>query len=105
MRFGLTENTIEQINSIFVKHPSIEQVIVYGSRAKGNYKTGSDLDLTICSTELNQRLLLQIMTELDDLLLPYSIDLSIYQQIDNPNLIQHIQRIGMIFYQRTNDEC
>ncbi len=104
MRFGLTENIIEQINSIFVKHPSIEQVIVYGSRAKGNYKTGSDLDLTIYSTELNQRLLLQIMTELDDLLLPYSIDLSIYQQIDNSNLIEHIQRAGIIFYQRKNDE-
>lgn len=105
MRFGLTENTIEQINSVFIQHHEIEQVIVYGSRAKGNYKTGSDLDLTLCGTELNQRLLLQIMTELDDLLLPYSIDLSIYQQIDNPNLIQHIQRVGMIFYQRTNDEC
>lgn len=45
------------------------------------------------------------MTELDDLLLSYSIDLSIYQQIDNPNLIEHIQRVGMIFYQRTKDEC
>jgi predicted nucleotidyltransferase len=105
MRFGLTENTIEQINSVFIQHHEIEQVIIYGSRAKGNYKTGSDLDLTICGTEVNQRLLLQIMTELDDLLLPYSIDLSIYQQIDNPNLVEHIQRAGMIFYQRTNDEC
>lgn len=104
MRFGLTENTIEQINSVFVKHHSIEQVIVYGSRAKGSYTTGSDLDLTICSTEVNQRLLLQIMTELDDLLLPYSIDLSIYRQIDNPNLIEHIQRVGIIFYQRTDNE-
>ena len=75
MRFGLTENTIEQISSVFIKHHEIEQVIIYGSRAKGNYKTGSDIDLTICSTEVNQRLLLQIMTELDDLLLPYSIDL------------------------------
>lgn len=104
MRFGLTENTIEQINSVFVKYHSIEQVIVYGSRANGNYKNGSDLDLTIHSTEVNQRLLLQIMTELDDLLLPYSIDLSIYRQIDNPNLIEHIQRVGIIFYQRTDNE-
>ena len=53
MRFGLTENTIEQINSVFVTHHEIEQVIIYGSRAKGNYKTGSDLDLTIFSTELD----------------------------------------------------
>ena len=53
MRFGLTENTIEQINSVFVTHHEIEQVIIYGSRAKGTYKTGSDLDLTIFSTELD----------------------------------------------------
>ena len=104
MRFGLPEKTIQQINSIFVTHHEIEQVIIYGSRAKCNYKPGSDIDLTICSGEVNQRLLLQIMTELDDLLLPYSIDLSIYQQIDNPNLIEHIQRVGIIFYQRADNE-
>jgi len=104
MRFGLTENTIGQINSIFAKHSALEKVILYGSRAKGNYKNGSDIDLTLCGLELNQRLLLQIMTELDDLLLPYSIDLSIYEQIDNQNLIEHIQRIGIIFYQRTDNE-
>lgn len=104
MRFGLTENTINQVNGIFTKHDAVETVILYGSRAKGNYKNGSDIDLTLCGLELNQRLLLQIMTELDDLLLPYSIDLSIYQQIDNSNLVEHIQRVGIIFYQRKDNE-
>lgn len=73
MRFGLTENTIGQINSIFAKHGTLKKVTLYGSLAKGNYKNGSDIDLTLCGLELNQRLLLQIMTELNDLLLPYSI--------------------------------
>lgn len=69
MRFGLTENAIKQINGIFTKHDAVEKVILCGSRAKGNYKNGSDIDLTLCGLELNQRLSLQIMTELDDLLL------------------------------------
>lgn len=73
---------------------------LYGSPAKGNYKRGSDIDLTLKGDALTYRDLLRLMDELDDLLLPYMIDLSIYDQIDNPALREHIDRVGVVFYAR-----
>lgn len=97
-RFGLKAKNITKINEIFTFHTEVEQVILYGSRAKGNYNHGSDIDLTIKGKNLNFSKLLKIEMELDDLLLPYKIDLSIFKQIENPALISHIQRIGIVFY-------
>ena len=100
-QFGLKPEAIAQINQIFATHPEISKAILYGSRAKGNYKNGSDIDLTLISDRLNHRQLLQIQNQIDDLLLPYSIDLSIFSSIDNFHLIEHIDRVGIIFYERT----
>ncbi len=46
MPFGLPKETIEQICCVLKNHPQVETVLLYGSRAKGNYKNGSDIDLT-----------------------------------------------------------
>jgi len=98
MRFGLDENVIRQINSVFEKHAAIEKVILYGSRAKGNFKPASDIDLTIISRATDLSFLFAIENEIDDLLLPYKVDLSIYSMLDNENLKEHIHRIGVDFY-------
>lgn len=95
--FGLKEKHIDAINSCFAKFENIEQVVVYGSRAKGNYRKGSDIDLTIVG-DLTYSEILKLENELDDLLLPYKIDLSLKRQIANPDLIAHIDRVGKIFY-------
>jgi predicted nucleotidyltransferase len=100
-QFGLKPEAIAQINQIFAKYPEISKAILYGSRAKGNYKNGSDIDLTLISDRLNHRQLLQIQNQIDDLLLPYSVDLSIFRSIDNLHLIEHINRVGITFYNRT----
>jgi predicted nucleotidyltransferase len=100
-QFGLKPDVITQINQIFAEYPEISKAILYGSRAKGNYKNGSDIDLTLISDRLNHRQLLQIQNQIDDLLLPYSIDLSIFSAIDNLHLIEHIDRVGITFYERT----
>jgi len=99
-RFGLKETTINRINTVFSRYPDIEQVVLYGSRAKGNYRRGSDIDLTLIGGALSHAQLTRIETQIDDLLLPYSVDLSLFKYIDNVNLIDHIQRIGIVFYQR-----
>ena len=99
-RYGLKENTIDRINTVFSRYPDIEQVVLYGSRAKGNYQNGSDIDLTLIGDALSHAQLTRIETEIDDLLLPYSVDLSLFKHIDNVNLIDHIQRIGIVFYSR-----
>jgi len=100
MRYGLSEKTIEKINSIFSKYRNIDRVFLYGSRAKGNYKNGSDIDLSIESSSINLQLLCKIELELDDLLLPYNIDLSLYGDIENRDLKEHIDRVGVTLYSK-----
>lgn len=99
-RFGLTAQTIQTIVAVFKQHPAVEKALLYGSRAKGNYRQGSDIDLTLTGDELTYTELTRINTQLDDLLLPYKIDLSLLNHIDNPDLIEHINRVGAIFYQK-----
>jgi len=98
MRFGLKENTIAQINTVFAKYPQVESVILYGSRAKGNYKPGSDIDLTLTGDEVDLSLIHKIELDLDDLLLPYTLELSAYRHLNNPDLLDHIDRVGKLFY-------
>ncbi len=100
MRFGLTEETIEKINGIFIKHKEIENVILYGSRAKGNYKNGSDIDISLLGENLNSSIIDKIINDIDDLLLPYTFDISIFNQISNQNLVDHINRVGKTLYKK-----
>lgn len=98
MPFGLDKSTLDKINSVFCNYIDIEKVILYGSRAKGNYKNGSDIDLTLFGKKLNLSTLSKIDNEIDDLLLPYTFDLSLFHNIDNSDLIDHIHRVGQVFY-------
>ena len=100
--FGLEQKTINKINAVFSQYENIKQVILYGSRAKGNFKTGSDIDLTIKGDHLFLSDLSKIENQLDDLMLPYKIDLSLFHNISNPDLIDHINRVGKVFYERSN---
>ncbi len=100
MLYGLKNQTIEKINQVFARYQEVEKVILYGSRAKGNHKKGSDIDLTLIGENLNLQLLNKISLDFDDLLLPYKIDLSIYDQISNSDLIDHISRVKKSFYKK-----
>ncbi len=102
MNFGLKEETILKINSLFERFPQIEKAVIYGSRVKGNFKKGSDIDLILIGENLDLTSINRIETEIDDLLLPYSFDISIYHQLENPDLIQHINRVGKTFYLKSN---
>ena len=97
--FGLKEKHIEALHGCFSLFETIERVIIYGSRAKGNFKPGSDIDLTIVG-DLPYSQLLKLENQLDDLLLPYKIDLSLLHQISNRDLIEHIERVGKVLYDR-----
>lgn len=103
-RFGLPAEAVDKINGVLAAHPEVESAILYGSRAKGDYKPGSDIDLTLLGEQLDHHDLLKIMGELDDLLLPYTIDLSIFHMIDHEGLRDHIQRVGQEFYRRQDVE-
>lgn len=98
MPFGLKEETVKKIVEVFGKHEEIEKAVIYGSRAKGNYSNGSDIDIVLFGDALNLNVLHEIENEIDDLLLPYTIDLSIYHNIKNEKLLEHINRVGIEFY-------
>lgn len=95
-RFGLTTKTLEALASVFSKYSKIEKITIYGSRAIGNYKEGSDVDIVLTAPLLTTNDLLKIENELEDLMLPYKVDLSLYHQIENPELVEHIKRVGKI---------
>jgi predicted nucleotidyltransferase len=98
MKYGLPDEVVRKIQAIFAQYPQITEVVLYGSRAKGNFRPGSDLDLTI-KGGLTLSQLLKIEDQLDELLLPYRIDLSLFDQIEDPDLREHIARVGLVFYQ------
>ena len=95
---GLKEAVINRIRGILTQHPEVEEAILYGSRAKGNYRPYSDIDLSLKGSTLTLRILHKIENELDDLLLPYTIDLSIFHMISNEELAGHIERVGVKIY-------
>ena len=102
MKYGLSDSTIHKIYTVLKDHQQVEKAILYGSRAKGNYKNGSDIDLTLrggAGLTLNE--LYRILEDIDDLLLPYTVDLSIYHDIRDPDVIAHIQRVGVLFYEKS----
>lgn len=100
MPYGLEENTIKKINKVFATYSGIKKAILYGSRAKGNYKMGSDIDIVLLAPELTITELFKIENQLDDLLLPWKIDLSLFHQISSDDLIDHVNRVGKTFYKK-----
>lgn len=98
--YGLSSKTLNALWSVFCRYEKIDKVVLYGSRAKGTFRPSSDIDLTILGSELTLKDLNRIATALDDLLLPYEIDLSLHHQIDNQDLLEHIQRVGKEIYRR-----
>lgn len=97
-QFGLPKGVIKKIQSVFAKYNKIERVILSGSRAKGTYRLNSDIDLYIQGESLSLTQLLKVENELDDLLLPWKIDLSLKHKIHNQELLNHITKYGVLFF-------
>ncbi len=95
---GLKPAVIENVRAVFSGFPQIEEVILFGSRAKGTYKPYSDIDLTLRGSKVDLSIQQKIELQLDDLLLPQKIDLSIYDKIADSSLLAHIDRLGLVFY-------
>jgi predicted nucleotidyltransferase len=92
---GLKDAQIKRILSVLRGNPRIREILLFGSRAKGNYQKGSDIDLAVSADGLNIGELLQLKSALDDLMLPYNIDIVVYEDIQNSKLREHIDRVGL----------
>lgn len=93
--FGLSENTIKKLRDTFACVSSVEEVIVYGSRARGDYRACSDIDITLRGNSITSSDLTKLYFLIDDLLLPYTIDLSVFSEIRNEKLIENIEKEGV----------
>jgi predicted nucleotidyltransferase len=97
---GLPDAALTAIRQVLASHPEVESATLYGSRALGRHRPASDIDLTLIGPAISAATLAHIDAELDDLLLPWMIDLSCLASIDHPALLAHIERTGVELYRR-----
>ncbi|TDB58223.1 nucleotidyltransferase family protein [Arundinibacter roseus] len=98
-KFGLIENDMEEIVSILAQFPNVQTALIFGSRAKGNYRNGSDVDICLKGKSLNFNEISQISYQLnEETRMPYMFDVLDYKTIQEPALVDHIDRIGVEFY-------
>lgn len=100
MRYGIKEDCWQELIELFDRYSVVEKVILYGSRVKGNYKPFSDVDITLVGENLTHNDLLKITNDIDDLLLPYMFDVSVFHTLRNEELIEHINRRGVVIYKK-----
>jgi type I restriction enzyme S subunit len=100
MQFGLSENIIEHINKVFEENSKVHEVILFGSRAKGNYRDDSDIDLALKGRNVSSKDILSLGVKLEALNIPYKIDLINYATVNDKDVVDHIDRVGIVFYER-----
>ena len=98
--YGLSDEVREDICRVFRSFPSIRKVILFGSRAKGNYTAGSDIDLAVIGEDISFKLMLDLNLRIDDLDLLYKVEIVDYQKVAGTPLGGHIDRVGQVFYSK-----
>ena len=96
--FGLPQATIDLLRDYFTRIPEIEKVVIYGSRAKGNYEKGSDIDFAFFSHS-EEDITGKLLTELDELSTPYLFNVTNYRELEHQELNALIVRTGIVFYE------
>ena len=97
---GLTGRTLSLIAEVLARFPEVEKAVLFGSRAKGIHKSGSDIDLSLEGEALEWRSVGRIYDALDDLLLPYRFSLIRFDRNLDPDVAAHIERVGVCLFQR-----
>ena len=95
--FGLTDRDMATFRNIFKKYPDVRLVHLFGSRAKGSFQLGSDVDLAIMNPGLSEKTLQQLNSDFEESSLPYNVDLVDYQKTTHEELRDHIDQVGKIF--------
>ena len=102
MKFGLSGKITAYILGVLEKYSAVEQALIFGSRAKGNFKTGSDIDLALSGKSLTTDDALRIQGEMEDIPIPHKVDILILSKITNPDLRDHIHRVGQVFFKKSH---
>ncbi len=98
--YGLSNTEIKDIIQVLKKNKKIKKVVLFGSRAKGTFKNGSDIDLALIGNDLSLNDVLDLSVEIEYLFLPYRFDFVIYNTITEPALLDHIDKFGVMLFSR-----
>lgn len=98
--FGIYPESYKQIIEIISSCESIDEVVIYGSRAKGNYREGSDIDITLLG-KVTEADFSKLYNDLEDSYIPYLFDISIFDKLNSDSLKDHIRRVGKTFYKKS----
>lgn len=98
--FGLSERDLQTLRNVFAAYPEIEEVRIFGSRAKGNYHKGSDVDLAVMNEGVSVKSIRAITALLSESSLPYRVDLVNFPALSYPDFIEHINRVGRLIYKK-----
>ena len=101
---GLPPKTVAQITGVLAHFPEVEKAVLFGSRAKGTHKPGSDIDLSLVGESLDWRAVGKIYDTLDELLLPYRFSLILFDLNTDPDVAAHIRRVGIPLFQREHTD-
>ncbi len=99
-KFGLSERDMQTIRNIFKKYPEVELVHIFGSRAKGSYNEGSDIDFAIINEGVKAKTISNLTSAFAESTLPYTVDVIYLPTLKHPDLIDHIKRVGIVFYKK-----
>lgn len=98
MKYGISDDVIDEIKNVFLHHENIEKVLIFGSRAKGTYSEGSDIDLALVGKDIDYRQMLDISNDMENIGLLYKVDIMDYSKNIGTPIGEHIDRVGKVFY-------
>lgn len=91
---------LEKIQGVLAQYPQVKEAVLFGSWARGSARPGSDIDIALKGSGINLQVLNNISRDVDDLLIPNAVDLCIYDMIDDPDVLEHINRVGKVLYSK-----
>ena len=99
--FGLKADDLKRIISVLTRENEVDEAIIFGSRAKGNYKPGSDLDMALKGEKLVEKNITHVSYLLNEESgMPYKFDVLNFDTLTNSDLVEHINRMGIVIYTR-----
>ena len=98
---ALPTHLAEPVQDELSRYPAIQQAILFGSRAMGSHRPNSDIDLCLVAPDLPFPDFLKLSMALDDQVLPYRLDLILKHHIENPDLLTHIDQVGVVVYSKS----
>lgn len=103
MKFGLEQHIIDTFIEVFEANSNVDKAYVFGSRAKGNYRPDSDIDISVKGQDLSTDDIIAMSVAFETKGITHKFDLINYNSIKEPALKEHIDRVGIELYSRWKD--